>query len=94
MEAIIKVVINKCFGGFSLSKEAYEFLGIPWDNFGYKYNDNRTDPKLVDCIETLGDKANGMCANLRVVEIPIDIKWSIEEYDGNEWIAEKHRVWH
>ena len=21
-------------------------------------------------------------------------KWEIEEYDGIEWIAEKHRTWH
>ncbi len=25
--------------------------------------------------------------------IPDDVKWQIEEYDGLEWIAEKHRTW-
>lgn len=27
----MKVVINKCYGGYGLSKKAYEFLGIEWD---------------------------------------------------------------
>ena len=27
------------------------------------------------------------------VEIPDDVEWQIEEYDGSEWIAEKHRIW-
>ena len=31
----MKVVINKCFGGFGLSKEAYKFLNIPWDGYGF-----------------------------------------------------------
>lgn len=26
----MKVVINKCYGGFGLSKEAYKFLGLKW----------------------------------------------------------------
>jgi hypothetical protein len=31
----MKVVINRCHGGFGLSKEAYDFLGFKWDGFGY-----------------------------------------------------------
>lgn len=30
---------------------------------------------------------------LKVVSIPADVEWQIEEYDGAEWIAEKHRTW-
>jgi len=30
----------------------------------------------------------------KVVEIPDDIEFVIEEYDGIEWVAEKHRVWY
>ena len=92
----MKVVINTCFGGFGLSKEAYEFLGIEWDKFGYKYNDDdkRTDEKLIKCVETLGVKANGSCASLKVVEIPDDVNWYIDEYDGMETIEEVHRRWH
>ena len=53
----------------------------------------RNDPTLVAVIEKLGVKADGFCATLKVVEIPEDVDWEIGEYDGNEWVAEKHRTW-
>ena len=91
----MKVVINKCFGGFGLSKEAYDFLGLEWNGYGYAYRDEekRTDPKLIECVETLGHKADGYFANLKVVEIPDDVEWEINDYDGIESIHEVHRVW-
>jgi hypothetical protein len=27
------------------------------------------------------------------VDIPDDVNWYIEEYDGNEHVAERHRTW-
>ena len=91
----MKVVINRCFGGFGLSEKAYEFLGLEWDGFGYKYNGDyfRTDAKLVECVETLGEEANGRYAELKVVEIPDDVEWEIDYYDGVETIHEVHRSW-
>lgn len=89
----MKIVINKCYGGFELSKKAYEYLGLAWDGYGYKYDNNRADPKLVECVETLGDIASGHLAELKVVEIPDDVDWYIDEYDGVEWVAERHRIW-
>ena len=53
----------------------------------------RSDPNLLRVIEEMGDKANGACATLKVVEIPDDVDYVIEEYDGNEWVAERHRTW-
>ena len=53
----------------------------------------RDDPYLVQVVEELGDRANGRHAELKVVEIPADVDWEIDEYDGTEWVAEKHRVW-
>jgi hypothetical protein len=53
----------------------------------------RDDPYLVAVIEELGARANGRHAELKVVEIPADVDWEIDEYDGNETIAEKHRTW-
>lgn len=91
----MKVVINRCFGGFSLSKKAYEFLGLEWNGHGYKYRDYdlRTDPRLVECVETLGEEADGSLARLKVVEIPDDVEWEICDYDGVETIHEVHRSW-
>ena len=91
----MKIVVNRCYGGFSLSQKAYEFLGLKWDDFGFEYSDHdlRTDPKLIECVETLGEDANGRWAVLEVVEIPDNISWGIDEYDGVETIHETHRVW-
>jgi hypothetical protein len=54
---------------------------------------NRDDPILVQVVEELKDRANGQHANLKVVEIPDDIEWYVEEYDGAEHVAEVHRTW-
>lgn len=91
----MKVVINECFGGFGLSKEAYDFLGLEWDGYGYGYDadEKRNDPKLIECVKKLDKKANGRYAKLKIVEIPDDVEWEIDEYDGVEWVAEKHRRW-
>lgn len=31
----MKYVLNKCFGGFSVSREVYDKLGYEWDGYGY-----------------------------------------------------------
>ena len=54
---------------------------------------SRGDPALVEVVEELGAEANCKFSKLKVVEIPDDVEWQIEEYDGMEWVAEKHRVW-
>ena len=91
----MKVVINTCFGGFGLSQEAYRFMGIEWDDFGYKFSgdEKRCDPKLVECVERLGEAASGSFAELKVIEIPDGVEFEICEYDGLEHVAECHRVW-
>lgn len=53
----------------------------------------RDDPVLVRVVQELGAAADGKHAQLKVVEIPADVDWIIEEHDGNEWIAERHRTW-
>ena len=90
----IKVVVNRCWGTFMLSKKAYEFLGLEWDGYGFDYIDgDRTDPKLVACVETLGAEANGELAQLEIVEVPADVKWTITSNDGYEFVEEVHRIW-
>jgi hypothetical protein len=59
----------------------------------YRHFDDRADPLLVEVVEMLGKEANGSHASLKVVEIPDGIEWTIQEYDGLEWVAEKHRTW-
>jgi len=48
---------------------------------------------LIEVVQELGKEASGRCASLEIIEIPDDVEWQIEEYDGNEWVAEKHRKW-
>ena len=143
----MKIVINECYGGFGLSKEAcqryfdlkgqqvwievdkkfsaldmftvwlvspeerleikegeayYKMSRDERTDYNWKYSqqiwyqgDNltRNDPILVQVVEEMGDKAWGRYAKLAIVEIPDDVQWIIEENDGIEWVAEKHRTW-
>ncbi len=151
----MKIVINKCYGGFGLSpkavarlaelrgQKAYFFTGgfgshprvrvqpeevksLFWSAYNTetpgeqpkaevwvrmsdeekrRYNagytdehidsspSNRTDPLLIQVVEELGEAANGHCAKLTIVEIPDDVKYTIEEYDGIESVHEEHRSW-
>ncbi len=114
----MKIIINKCYGGFGLSEEAVLLYGkkkglniiavkdkIMKNLCHYYLNEKiesnyfsdrdiqRNDPVLIEVVEELGKKANGYCAELKIVEIPDDVEWIIEEYDGKEWIAEDHRRW-
>ena len=49
----------------------------------------RTDPVLVQVVEELGEKANGMCAELRIAEVPAGTLYRIDEYDGFESVETK-----
>ena len=63
------------------------------DEFYDRYDIKRNDPALVSVVRQLGSKANGNHAKLKVVEVPASVEWYIEDYDGREWVAEKHRIW-
>lgn len=88
---IIKVVLNKCYGGFGLSKEAFKWLaengGVQGEDWKVKdyYNNHRDDKLLVQCVETLGEKANGAYAKLVVEEYVVT--FDISSYDGRETLA-------
>lgn len=146
----MKVVINKCYGGFSISPEAALWLyekgfdepefATPVDEYWTdKYNGHhmfgkeanlrkwreylatadhskrdslfvtvftpdekfvldcrpktRDHALLVECVETMGEAANGSCSNLKIIEIPDGVKYVVQEYDGLESVAEAHAVW-
>ena len=53
----------------------------------------RNDPVLIQVIEEMGKESYGPYASLDIIEIPDDVDFVVEEYDGKEWIAETHRTW-
>ena len=53
----------------------------------------RDDALLVQLVEEMGEKADGEYADLVVVEVPDDVGWEIEDYDGMETIREVSRIW-
>lgn len=138
----MKIAINKCYGGFTLSDKAIEMImkrkglkcyrykqtkfdhsdgvdeytrlddyspssfiryctvdlgekveKIPYENLWYYEELERTDDDLISVIEELGDEASGTYGRVVVIEIPNDVDWEIDDYDGWESIHEKHRVW-
>lgn len=64
-----------------------------WQEDWSYYDIERNNQYLVRVVEELGDEANGRFAELKVVDIPDEVEWQIDEYDGLEWVAEKHRTW-
>jgi hypothetical protein len=82
--------------------DAYSALGITHfyidgiisdEHYFTDYSIPRNDKELVAIVEALKERADGKYAKLKIVEIPDDVNWYIEEYDGNEWVAERHRTW-
>lgn len=149
-----KVILNKCFGGFDVSPQAYQLYAMkkgyshlykykwvidswisPWDIYsdshfyelidlfdssnGYYFTkyfgdkiykdeiskedwnnyylylgtEHREDPILIEVVEELGDKASGACGKLVIVEIPDDLHYIIDDYDGIETLHEDVEVW-
>lgn len=136
-----KVILNKCFGGFDVSKEAYmlyakkkgltlylyesEFINRKFiykkvndDNSIFRHyfikdmgdnveisnedyekyclylkDEHREDPILIEVVEELGEKTSGRFGNLKVVEIPDDLEYVIDEYDGIETLHQKVKEW-
>lgn len=95
-----KIVINTCFGGIGLSEAAARRLaerkGTPFEPSEFSFypvDVPRDDPDLVAVVAELGKEAGGVGSRVVIVEIPDDVKWHIEEYDGLEHVAEDHRTW-
>lgn len=91
----MKIVVNECYGGFSVSEWAAEKL-----NLESRYEADRTDTALIALIEEYGaEKVNGDCADLVIAEIPEEATdWTVNEYDGQEEllyvINGKIQLWH
>ena len=139
----MKLVVNKCYGGFGLSDKAIEMImnrkglncfkykqtkyahydGVDeWTRYETFDNHNmfvhyqtedlgktvdklpnetswyygrleRDDVDLIAVVEELGTEAWGTFSSLKVVEIPDDVEWELDDYDGFETIHEVHRSW-
>jgi len=54
----------------------------------------RDCPTLIETIEELGtEAAAGNHSVIKIVCVPDDVVWELEDYDGIEWISEVHRTW-
>ena len=102
----MKIVINTSFAPFRLSdKVLYEIgydkkSGLTLSEFlgQNELNENqyeyRANPKLIAAIEKIGlRESEGRFNSIKIVEIPDDVEWIIQNEDYCEWIAEKHRRW-
>jgi len=94
----MKIVINSCYGGFSISDEGIAKLiewGFPKSEISeLRYCERyRNHPLLVRLVEEAKAMSDTRYSNLCVVEIPDGVKWTIEEYDGKEHVAEVHQTW-
>ncbi len=88
-----KVVINRQYGGYSLTDEHMAEYNKRRGSEGLAYWDvERDDPILVAIVEEGEIKGSSLCT-LRVVSIPDGVEWEIHQHDGKEWVAEKHETW-
>lgn len=82
-----------------ITKNAYYFREGHVDDEFYRlssydlFKDDRTDADLIAVIEEMGETERKSCS-LSIVDIPDDVKWHIDEYDGKEHVAENHRTWY
>jgi len=84
---MMKIVINRCYGGFGLSNIAIKMLkNIKNDNNFDVRGVDRTDKDLIDIVEKLGEKANAQFSKLSIVEIPDGIEYEITNYHGIETV--------
>lgn len=91
-----KIAYNNCFGGFELSEAAIQWLishgkTREWCNSCEYFYELRHDPLLIQCIEELGQKANGQCSQLAIKEIDAD-RYQIYDYDGSESVMTPNNI--
>lgn len=89
------IVVGSGYSGFALSEFAMaEYNRRAGTKIRYDCDIPRDCPHLVVLLRELGSEAvQGSYSFLSIVEIPSDVEWQIEQYDGSEWVAEKHRTW-
>jgi len=92
-----KIVINVSYGGFHLPSDIFvrykELANKP--ELANDWDVQRDDEHLVQIAEELvaANKHRWAGCELKIVEIPIWVKWSIFDRDGKEEVHEHHNVW-
>ena len=96
----MQVVINTSYSNFAISRDAILLIQKKIKNAkaksqinAYAFDNDRGHPLLVEAVQKLGAKANGLHTTLKIVEIPDDVEWRVDAVNGKEIIREKHRVW-
>lgn len=78
----MKIVINKCFGGFSVNDNIVKMLNL---ESRYDLEDDRTNARLIKIMEDGYFNVNDENSDLEIVEIPDEATdYMITEYDGYE----------
>jgi len=96
----MQVVINTSYSNFAISADAISLIQKKIKNSkaksqinAYAFDNDRSNPLLVEAVRKLGAKANGLYTTLKIVEIPDDVEWRVDAVNGKEVIREKHRMW-
>ncbi len=93
----MKVVINSCYGGFSISEDAKKYI-CEKDPSNECFSsiaceDLRFNEHLIDYIEKYGsEKASGTYSRLGVEDIPKGAAFVIDEYDGFEDVTYRDEI--
>jgi hypothetical protein len=59
-----------------------------------EWNIDRDDPALISILKEMGNSAFANDnVEIKIVEVPADVRWIIQMNIHGEWVAEAHRIW-
>ena len=87
----MKVLYNTCYGGFGFSKEFIEEFNNRHTERIHRleaWHEERIDPDVITLFEEKGSEwSSGIHSKLKLMEIPDDVEFHIQEYDGTEEVS-------
>jgi hypothetical protein len=100
VENMYKVVYNSTYGGFDMSKKGLdEYNRRTSKNIKYADGIDRSDPTLIELVETMNKDINCPGTRLKIREFPIKYKAFLDwdEYDGKESVRidyDRYLIYH
>ena len=92
-EEEIEILINNCYGGWNISKKAFELYKLRNPNCNLTENEfdyyfDRHDPILVQIYKELGNDFDGKYSKTKIKKIlkKYENYYDIDEYDGKECV--------